>query len=225
MEIKEKIKHLFETNGRTEEEVASYAAKARELMDKHNLKMEDISGKSKDDIFDREFLAAQSRREAWTLNLAVSVATFNDCKVYMNVGSDGRAVKMVGYEVDLTLTRRMFEYLFSAASRLWEVAANEAKRSGEIRTRKESFAFKKGYLLGFTQRLNSRLTDLRNKSLKGDVACRDLVVVRIKDVESWMEDSLNLRKAKKKKVDIGNADAYWKGYSDGENVSLNKQVA
>lgn len=143
-----------------DEEAEAFFAKAQELMTKYSIEesMLRAAGEREDEKVTRTVINTSKGQYATCDHVLVNViALANDCRAYIDHGLDGKHMVVVGFPEDL----RNVEFLY--ASLLVQL---ERKLDGAVRFNKgmgfdTSIGFRRGFRLGFADRVGTRLKDAR----------------------------------------------------------------
>jgi len=207
------------SNGCTEEEALSAAAKVAELLDRHDLSLSDLEIS--------EELCAQSaidtnRKQRQPIGICVpAIADYCDCKIWLEKDENGR-IRYVffGLRPGIEMARYVYDVINVAMRTAWEDYARTQKFIRYGQDEKGSFLF--GMAVSLAEKLRQMKTerDEANRQSSG----RDLVLVRHAVVESeFAKLGLSLRKgrASGKKVAVG---AFEAGQSAGQALALHPGV-
>jgi len=228
-DVERKIKALLKLSSSPyEEEAASAASKARELMDRYNLSRFDT--KEKEDVI-KNLFDKKTRHEMWTLILFRGVAEANDCFAYINTTSEmykGNLTRMqnltaVGHDEDLQLVEYAFTFLKSTIDTMFRINCAKEGKTRAYWGRKDSFLFKRSFCEGAVANIIARMNKAREDRLYGESQTKDLVVSRQVIVKNWVDKNLNMGKGKKRGNSINGA-WYQQGYRQGEKVKLRSAI-
>lgn len=197
------------------EEAMIAARQARALMDRHEIKKEDI----KEDVEFGSMFAGKpmQRPPKWKEYLSVSVANYNDCvtKYQWDPDMENSRDVFCGFKADAIVAAHMFDYLCDTIERM----CNQRK----IKGRGARFQYK----LSFSNRVSLRLRSAtaERETVHKNISGQSLVVIKsslvrqhFSDVK-YSEDSYKPRAPTQDEI-----DAYMQGVKDGSSISLDKQV-
>lgn len=154
-----KLLRLAESDNANEAALA--AAMAQRLMDRHQLRADDLNGPDLGEEPDepiREFEApldgeGAKRITTWRVRLAVAIAQRNRCRVFLR----SHATRLVGRPSDAETVRYLFAYLSREVDRL---AKRDAKGNG--------FAWTNNYRLGVVETIDTKLKE-QEKTTRAEV--------------------------------------------------------
>lgn len=185
------------------------AKKARKLMDEHQLQMEDL--REQDDFGFQQFDRQYKRTPVWMQVICSSVARWNDCIAKKK----NDRLTFLGYNADAVVALSIYRYLVSTIERL----AKQFFEEREIAYSKRlDIAFKDGAADTVCSRINQLM---RERMTPG--TGRDLVVMKISDVEDHFGEA-DYEKAAKKKWDADQWRAAYDGQKAGKKISLDAQI-
>ena len=207
------------TNGCTEEEALSAAAKVAELLDRHDLSISDLEI--------REELCGQAvvesnRKQRQPISACIpAIADFCDCKAWREKDGDGK-IRYVffGLKPGIEMARYVYDVIASAMQTAWQDYSRSRRFIRYTQDEKGSFLF------GMAISISDKLADMKaardeaNRANSG----RDLVVVRHAIVDQEFEKlNLYLRqgRASGKKV---TAEAFEAGQSAGQALAIHPGI-
>jgi hypothetical protein len=207
-------------NGATEAEAMAAAAKARDLMDRHQLDLGEV-GMAKEGVHKLTIKRGHYKTLAVKDRLAFFVSEFCDCKVWLTKSSD--QMHFFGLKSDAEFAGWLVASLetFVGNGALAFIAGQPFM---EARVRWEA---EKAFVLGAIDRINQRLAELardrRATMAKGNG--KSLVVVKGALVTSAFEKlNLKLSKGGKLAAAARDAGAYGAGRAAGDKASFGRPV-
>lgn len=223
-----KIRALFNNNGRTEEEAALYADKARELMDKFNLSEFHLNEGKTESCSEKASFGARSRFEVWMEILFAGVVRSCDCFPFLNrsygPGKSKVVFNAVGYKSDLELAEYIYEFLFGAIESLFKKELAKVKKDMSYWTRKDSWGFKAAFCLGAARRVVAMVESQRSKRCEAQSEVLALVVARKQEVNNWVRNNMFLFRSKSRNTSGVNGDYYNHGFSAASSISLTRAI-
>lgn len=210
-----KIIKLFELAKSSNENEASVAlSKAHDLLKNYNLEMSDITSsianKEKDSSVKEEWLESGMFRD-WEKVLYRKIASLNYCELVMQSYHRGKSLYLIGKEHNIVATKVFIEYIKGVINRL----AHEQYGRGK--------EFVASYKLALSIRLGERIEALKYADMKSD--CKDLVVNEKANVDKFISEKFGKLIVQKVTMESSNSAGYYKGYQDGDKVSLNRQIS
>ncbi len=221
-EVLSKVKKLFElSKSSNENEAALAAAKARELLSRHNLRMADLPA----DEMTNSLHAGEATVEVgkvlrnWVKGLMIFVARAFECEhVIRRRRGAAPILTFIGVDTDVEVASHTFRFLYGELNVLVGRALPQLKREnpgwngGSLRY---------AYLDGAVGRIGERLREATQEiRVTEEKTCTDLVVAKEHLIFNYMKNNFPyLRKeyARRRKV---SANAYEKGYADADNIDL-----
>lgn len=204
-----------------EHEAAAAAAKAQELLFKHNLSMaqvEDIQEVSA--VGESHENYHVSKNEGfWIRDLAFAVAKFNFCEAMVGSRHGHNWITFIGEKHNMEVTSEIFKWLAGQLSPLareaWKVynASNGYERKG---------AFRRGFFEGAVSTIRHRLFEQWMTLQRQDEKSTALVVIKGKEVSEYVENRFPHAKAAKDTF-LSGCDGHRAGREAGERVSLTSQ--
>lgn len=210
-EILEKVRKVLAlTSSPNEKEAALAAIKARELMDKYNVQMKDISQEVSEKIEDVDLELGGEVKVYWVCILTNVVGKYQNCRVYRNSGK----FCIVGFTGDIEL----FEYTYIYLRRVIEKLLEEVVVPPECRVKK----YLEDYAYGIVSNLSTRFEKEKKKTMSGGDDRALVVIDREKAVDKFCDEYLDLSNTRLHRT--FNADAYSKGYVTGDKIVLRNGV-
>jgi hypothetical protein len=154
-----------------EHEAASAAAKAQQLMFRHNLSLAQVQAGPEDarDAY-TERVIDLGALQSWRRTLIHVLAEHNFCKALAFVGTP--RVAIIGEPHNIALVEQLYAYLLRELLRLADVAWQRAKR----RSRDSARQWKHGFQHGAVEVIAERLAEQREEDAAADEASRALVL-------------------------------------------------
>lgn len=196
-------------NGCTEQEAAKAAEKASELMAQYDLTMADAQ-EVRDDVYGARKRSYKNNEHEVIRFCAGSIAQFCDCRCY----SAKEYVCMFGQEHDTEIAHYLLDLVVNAANAEW-------KRFYKALGRATPKA-RRGFMLGFAQRLNARLTEIKAARKAAAPTGNALVVVKEKIIsERYAAHTKELRFSRSRPIrSSGDVGAYIAGDMAGRRVNI-----
>ena len=173
-------------NGATEAEALSAAAKARELMDKHNVTVSETTIKQSG--VTEGVSKSKSKRVDQVICMATGIAVFCDCKALIR---DKIHVVFIGSPDDVAMAQSMFDMLRSARDKEWQSFKRRAEFNDAMsEARGNPNAVYRRFSQAFGGRMGQRLkemTEQRKRKLTATTGTA-LVVVKSALVDQYMAE-------------------------------------
>lgn len=214
-EVISKVRRMLNTNGRTPEEAAQFAAKAQELIDRHRLNVADLeygaNEKEREDEPIKNYgyedpidnVKAGGYRETWTQRLASIVGEHNGCRCFWSRNNgrtmrDGITIRIVGKPSDVEATR----YLYSFFKR-------QIEELQKVECKGNSTVYRGEFAAGCIDTLSTRLGESRAATFaaaRQENAGNAMALVRVDkaierlknplaEVNQWIDDQSDKRMA------------------------------
>lgn len=224
-----KIKALLAkttANGATENEAMTASEKVRELLDKHNLSLVDISNlntEPKIEVITKEHRNKELQFPVWKGWISVGVADYYNCKILRAKTGP----MWIGTAEDIAVTEEMYDFIINQIELMKSFALSDAQAQGHYRNRGESLIFYKEYKLGAAERIYYRfkeLIELRKRT--NATESRALVIIdsaKSKAVSEVYNKRVSKRKTSRS-VKYKQSKAYYAGHQDANQIAINKQV-
>lgn len=228
-----RIKKLLDlSNSSNENEAALAAAKAQELMFKHNLEISqveniDLRPDEKVDEHNFDLDAGVSKVANWRSWLFSNVAKTSLCKAYFHrsyrgYGKQSKVYgRIIGRKSDVEVAQYTYTWLTNELERLSrEYMANQIYWD-QYDSRKMRRSWLEGAAMGVIAQLNEQF-NARKRETEASTA---LVVVRDREIQDWMENNgLQLRHSSSS-VSQQDRNAYSAGFKTGSTMSVRKGVS
>lgn len=226
-QVVSKIRKLFElSNSSNENEAASAAAKARELLSRYNLSMADLpTDDMKSAIAVSETTVGVGRVvRNWVKGLLIHVACGFDCEHIIRRKYDSNPVlAFIGTAADAEIARYTFRFLYRELNRLVERALPKLKRqNGFWSTSSLRYAYLDGAVSRIGEKFQTQTETIRAAERQG---CKDLVLVKEEMIKSYMEDAYPYIRTEHAKRRVISAGAFEQGYRDAAVINLTPGVA
>ena len=195
----------------SEHEAAIAARRARHLMDKHGLSVEDLQ--------QSEFGSAQTswNRKTlpmWYQGLVLSVAELNDCMVERS--RDNR-VTLKGFEVDVIGANLMLDYLIGAMRRQIRAWRKETGNKGTA----AGNAYKLGFSDDMRKRIKVIIEERKKENAQNESTGTALISVKMKMVEA----EFGRTRTSARRARHSSTAGYMAGTAASQKTSLNAQVS
>lgn len=234
-EMARKVRALLaKANGtENEAEAAAFAAKAQELLNKHNLDLEAImrQGGTGEEV--TEVLVKTMYTDIWRISIFHEAAELYFCKIYIDRWVDDRGgkykvrkgVKIVGKPHNLAVAEPMIEYLISTVRHLSTAYSKQ---------RAEYLAFERGCGMRIAERLRIMNLEAQERAAReaGHLSIEAaasaggnlpaLIRSELALADSFM-DKLGLSKTRASSTNVG-GDHAAAGRAAGDKVSFSGQV-
>lgn len=232
--ILDKIRKLMGMAERTagnEAEAAIAAKMAETLLRKHNLSSTDVTiEEAISDIREdtvTEFKWTNGSTPEWVRRVAITLAKLYDTHVIpttATTGNDSHVQKLqvnltfVGSELDATVTKEMFLYLYKTINRLTEEFWGMQNGSSNARTIKNSFRE------GASFAIKARILEIIEEKNKAYTSTgTGLIVVKKDAIEKYLGRNATYGPNNNKGV-VLDSNAYHAGIRKGEDINLNNQI-
>jgi len=214
-EVINKIEKLLKLGeSPNEHEATSALAKARALMDEHQISELEIKETEVQLSADSVDLETTVRRKEWISQLNGSLSRFNSIKIYYKVRGGKRTLCAVGLPVDIQMFSQMRDYLVETIERL-------AKRYAKV-TPGNTNSLKAQFALGASHRIGQRLDEiLQEQARQAETMGSALVIVKSDLIKKAMA-GISLKNGPRSTYAVNSA--YLKGSQAGQGISLNSQI-
>ncbi|MBI5249922.1 MAG: DUF2786 domain-containing protein [Desulfomonile tiedjei] len=226
-EVISKVRKLFELSGSpNENEAALAAAKARELLARHNLSMADLSTD--------ELKSAIAATEAsvkvgkvlrnWEKGLLIHIARGFECEhIIRRRQGCSPLLTFIGTEADAEVASYTFQFLYRELNRLVDRTLPRLKRENRNwNTASLRYAYLDGAVKRIGERFRERTQAVRTAESNG---CRELVLVKDEIIRNYMASAFSSIKTEYSRSRIVSAGAFEKGYKDADHISLRAAVS
>ena len=221
--IIKKIQKCFSlASSSNENEAAVAVKKAKELLNKYNLTMVDISAFESPSEIITSKVGEDKRHAMWEQVLLAKLAVVFDCKSFVRKSRNSKpSMNVVGFPVDVEIFSYTYDYLVRVIDKLYRKALKVEKSKSNYWDKKRTFAFKSGFSVGCCERIVERIKEDRDKALQANVDSRALVLTKSKSVSTWAKENLNL----KTRTTRYNPTGYDKGRSAADGISLRDAIS
>jgi hypothetical protein len=222
-EVMSKIRKLFAlTRSSNEHEAALAASRAREMLSRHNLDMEEVleRGETSDELkATQQGLKAgkYGRVDKWQQSLFAGVARAFDCEpVIVQSIYTGVIFMFIGLTADIEAAVYTYQFLSKTIKRLCNqrlpgiIATYPRYKPNKLR-----YSYLHGAVEGVLSGLNKRV-----KEIVKEEDCSALMVVKEGAVKAFMESEYQDLKDKRMRVKVQAERAFVQGYRDGKAVKV-----
>jgi hypothetical protein len=221
-EVLSKVRKLFElSHSPNENEAASAAAKAREMLSRYNLTMADLPTEEMKNTFEavEKSVTMGKVLRHWVKVLLVHVSKGFECEHIIR-RRQGRnpILTFIGAPADAEVAVYTFQFLFRQVDRLAEKALPRLRREN---LGWSGASLRCAYLDGAVQRIGERL-QARADSIRRteQSACKELILAKEQMIKQYMKNAFScIRKEYWRKRSVS-ANAFDKGYQDASAISL-----
>ena len=219
-------------NGTSENEAATAASKAQELCDRYNLEAAQIGqGRQTGSIVVKLEISPKKRhREGWESSLLTGLSQACDCSPWVDNyrssdgGQAGQAFMAVGFPADVALLGYLYPFLKDTILRRYKRALDEEKAAAMKWTLAMTYQYKRGFCLGATTRVLQRFQTQRDSRRTQDASTMALVVVKEREVQSWIDANLDLKPFKSQHSRVCSRKGYAAGLDAGNSINLNRPL-
>jgi len=220
--IIEKIMKCFSlAKSSNENEAAIATIKAQKLLSKYNLTMKDISSFKETSVINTTTVVEKGRHEQWTKNLFNDLAKTFDCQGFSAQTYRGRALKIIGFPVDVEVFTYTYLFLVRTITSLYKKALIKEKAGRSYWSSGRTHAFKRGFCNGCCDRIVERIKTDREVEIQSHVDVRELVVVKMASVKKWVDDNMKFKHTTVRSKGYTDS-SYDKGQSAANGISLQK---
>ena len=231
--IKDRIRKLLAlAKGTTENEAAAAAAKAQTLCDRYNLEAAQIGqGRQGGLVVEKLEISPMKRhREGWESSLLTGLSHACDCSPWVDNyrKRDGRqagqAYMAVGFPADVALLGYLYPFLEATILRLYKGALAEEKAKAKRWTLAMTYHYKRGFTNGATTRVLQRFQAQRDSRRTQDAGTMALVVVKEREIQSWIDANLDLKPFKGQHNRVCSRKGYEAGLVAANSINLNRPL-
>ncbi len=222
----DKLKRLIQalraktvTNGCTEEEALIAAAKAAELLDRHDLSLSDLEIRTGQ--CERSAIATNKKQRQPISACLPAIAEFCNCKVWLEK-DENRHIHYVffGLRHSIEMAHYVYDVITAAMQRAWEHYARTQRFIRYGRDEKGSFLF--GMAVSIAEKLVVMKTERDEATRLG--TGRDLVVLHQSVVESeFAKLDMTFRRGRSSGKKVA-AAAFEAGQDAGQGITVNPPV-
>lgn len=212
----ERVKRLLAmaADGSSPHEAAIAAKRARSLMDKHQLSVEDFA--ETDEFGMTNVSKARAFTPLWEQTLAVCVAKYNDCIVDFELFFGKRRLRFKGFESDVMVAEFMFYYLIENGKRCCKMHMGGGHYNASVGT-----AFKSAYASELVLKFNE-LMAAREAESTG--AGKGLMVVKSQLVAEHFGAANYGKSSHRRRANAETFAANAAGAEAGRNTSIHTGV-
>lgn len=224
-----KIKKLLNlSESANENEAALAAAKAQDLMFKHNLEIGAVQGfdlrpdeKVEQFNFDIGMEEGKKNIASWKQWLFNSVAETSMCKPYVSHGRYTSYGRVIGRKADVEAAQYTFSWLLYELERLANAYMADQIWFDKYDSRRMKRSWLEGAALGVSKTLRAEFESRKTET----EASTALVIVRDREIDDWMEN--NGLKLQSRKSGGGQRDSksFNAGFQTGSNLSMRRGVS
>lgn len=197
-----------------ENEAALAMEKARELMQKYNIRECDVDLETKSANISHFNVPGYTKKIVhWEVELAAGIARCFDGKVFKRKTSDGWSIEFFAAKTEAEIIKDLFTRLRRTVSKLSK-AYTEAKNGTE--TTRHNYAY------GMIEQIFWRL-----KKIYDAISPEDMAVVLVKETEidKMVGSMFTVTPEKNSTIHIRDAHAYYQGMEDAAHINLSKMGA
>jgi hypothetical protein len=221
----QKLLKLAESDN--EHESALAASRAADLLAKHNLTLAEIAARNPEaapEAIEMEYLIQSRRISNWKVRLAGGVARACDCRILI---AAGRGINILGTVGDIAAARVLFAYLCEASDRC--VKREKDLSIDYLRASQygDGNKYVRSFRLGLAERLSVRVqadAAARKETVEADASAGTALVLSSK--RDRVALATRRRSSGRGYGTSGASDGsgYRRGYTEGGNVGLNRQL-
>jgi hypothetical protein len=225
-EVISKVQKLFElANSPNENEAASAASKARELLSRHNLSMADLPA---DEL--KNVIAATEKSVGvgkvlrnWVKGLLIHIAEGFECEHIIRRRYEcPPLLTFIGTQADAEVAVYTFQFLYRELNSCADRALPSLKRANRDWS---AAALRYAYLDGAVHRIGERFREQTLAVREAEhTGCKDLVLAKEQIIRTYMASTYAHVKMEYGKRRAVSADAFQRGYRDAADISLRKAV-
>jgi hypothetical protein len=233
-EKKEKIFRLITSlkalsvNNLDEEEAALAAARMQGLIDKYKISEAELNVDDDDEVevdCHSFYEEGGNRFVRWRLQLAVSLAHNNNCRVVKTQGSKSKRtgkvivaqVQIIGTEGNVATCKYVFMYLCNEIERLSKEALVKYNRANPHE--KGGKGFSVSFKVGAVMSISKRLREQRRETVAENETAMVLFDKENRAVDDWMKENLNLPRTCSPMTASSRA-GYSAGQAAGKNLTI-----
>lgn len=238
------LQNMTVERGATEAEATTALTKLQALLFKYNLDLASIDvGKAQKPGFKEEYADSMTRKNRtpgsgfkqrssnlqpyereWRVELAVSIAKYNFCRVLTD--QQFYHVLFIGSQVNVETVRSMWEYACEQVDALSYAALKERRKNHIQRAmegRQAGKTWRRDWMFGCVHRLTDRLYEQWAELRKQSEASTALVLVNDKALAEYVAERASGSTVSWSKRQVG--AGYEHGYKAGDKVNLTKNPA
>lgn len=221
-EVISKVRKLFElAKSSNENEAALAAAKARELLSRHNMGLADVPPEEMKNSLDvcEAFVDAGSVLRNWIKGLIIHVSHAFECQAMVRRRRGLKPLlSFIGTKTDAEVAASTFRFLTRELTELSDRALPGLKR--EHRGWNVS-SLRYAYLGGAVARIGERLHESTEHIRAQEVAvCKDLVLAKERLIQDYMQKTFHNVRREYGRTRAVSARAFQQGYMDAEKIDI-----
>jgi hypothetical protein len=221
-EVISKVRKLFElSKSSNENEAALAAAKARELLSRHNLSMADLPAEGLEDSLEIIEASVETGRllRNWIKGLVVHVAGSFQCShIVRRRRGSSPLLSFIGTPTDAEVAAYTFQFLYRQLNGLADKALPRLKRENPAWSGNAlRYAYLDGAVRKIGERLQERTRDIHEQENR---VCTALVLAKDHMIRNYISGNFGKLRKEYGTTRYVSARAYHKGYSDAERVRL-----
>lgn len=225
----QKLLNMAEHKASNENEAAQAAKMAESLMRKHNLSIGDITiEEARKDVVESALTNLKwtaGKAPVWVNAIGIAIADLYETHIMFTPARHNDAhvkkqqcnLSYIGSELDVTVSKVMFEYLYKTINRLTDEWHTSTKvKPGKTRTVKNSYRY--GMATSISKRLRAMIVE---KEAEYKTAGTSLMVVKKNAISDYLGGDASYDKNTRQET---YDSSYSEGYAKGQVVSLNQQM-
>jgi hypothetical protein len=221
-EVISKVRKLFElAKSSNENEAALAAAKARELLSRHNMGLADVSEEEMKDSLDvcEAFVETGGVLRNWIKGLIIHISHGFECQhMVRRRKGEKPLLSFIGTKADAEVAAFTFQFLVRELKRLSDKALPQLKQDhAGWHTASLRYAYLGGAVVRIGERLQERTEEIREQEQK---VCKDLVLAKEWLIRNYMNRTFGRVKREYGRTRTVSARAYRKGYMDADAVDI-----
>lgn len=225
-QILEKIRKLLAlSESPNEHEAALAAARARALLDKYDLSMDEVDIKA-EEVLLHTVSTGTRKPYPWMGHLAADVGYAFNCRVFRAMGS----MIFCGIVSDTKVAEYVYVYLLRTVRRLHKEHKATLEKSGEWESKKGVGArvYMQSYDAGLVRAVSVKLNEFvsskdRQESL-GSIG-KELMVVKFAKVDDFVKRTMGKARPGRQSQARLNTVAFGRGWADGsEKIQINRGI-
>ena len=221
-EVVSKVRKLFElAKSSNENEAALAAAKARELLSRHNMGLADVPPEEMRDSLDvcEAFVQTGGVLRNWIKGLVIHISHGFECQHMVRRRRGAKPLlSFIGTRADAEVAASTFQFLVRELQRLSEKALPQLKREHRgWHAASLRYAYLGGAVLRIGERLRARAEELREREQE---VCKDLVVAKQWLIHNYMQRTFGRVQREYGRTKTVSARAFQRGYTDADKITI-----
>ncbi|MDQ7784967.1 MAG: DUF2786 domain-containing protein [Desulfomonilaceae bacterium] len=221
-EVVSKVRKLFElAKSSNENEAALAAAKARELLSRHNMAYADVPPEEIRNSLDvcEAFVDAGSVLRNWIKGLIIHVSHAFECQAMVRRRRGLRPLlSFIGTKTDAEVAASTFRFLAEELTDLSDKALPSLKRQHRGWN---TAALRYAYLGGAVVRIGERLQESTDRiKAEEENVCKDLVLAKERMIHDYMRRTFGTVRREYGRTRAVSARAFQQGYMDAEKIDI-----